>query len=118
MSGVRNVSRLEALETVQRRTQHEVSAAVRRGDRAELRRLLPLGQALAREIAALRPPEPVKLQRADLVGERLAELGVTSHEVKVWACERGLIEAVKRGRISRELVETYAAARPVVEPAS
>lgn len=39
---------------------------------------------------------------------RLAELGVSSWDVKVWAVERGLLAAVARGRVSLLLVEAWA----------
>ena len=39
----------------------------------------------------------------------LAQLGVTSNDVKRWAVTQGLLDTVKRGRIRVELVELYAA---------
>lgn len=39
--------------------------------------------------------------------KHLEQLGVTSHDVKVWAVGVGLLDAVRRGRIKGALVDAY-----------
>lgn len=109
MTGVRTCTREQALEQLLIRTRQEISCAVRREDLRALPRLRELRARLEDELGLTPPTKP---RRAELVLDRLAELGVTSRQVKEWAVEQGLIPAVVRGRISRGLVEAWAAAHP------
>jgi hypothetical protein len=124
MSGVESRSRLEQLQALARRTHHEAASAGRRGDRAEHRRLLDLEQRIGDAIVAAggkRPstgpgvPRNRRKKAEDRVGKRLLQLGVTSHEVKVWAVSVGLLDAVRRGRIKAAIVEAYATAHTTLE---
>jgi hypothetical protein len=107
--GIRTGTYLEALRSLHRQIEHEISCAVRRDeDTTALRSLRTKTlDAIDREE---QPASRASRPRLDLVGQRLAQLGVTSHEVKVWAFGQGLVDAVKRGRISAALVQAYAAA--------
>lgn len=109
MSGIRTCTREEALQALLTRTRQEIACAVRREDRRGLPRLRALAARLEDELG-LTPS--VKPRRAELVLQRLTELGVTSRQVKEWAVEQGLIPTVVRGRIARDLVEAWAAAHP------
>jgi hypothetical protein len=119
VTGVESRSRLEQLEALQRRTKHQLDQARVAGDLVKADKLHRLNERLAGEIEALRPtPAPPagqprgKRQKAeDRVGRRLEQLGVTAHDVRVWALEVGLIDRIRRGRIKGELVEAYAAAQ-------
>lgn len=117
MSGVETRSRLEQLEALRRRTQHELAIATARGDHPKAARLRELDQRLVGEIVAAggQPPTPTwglrrtRRQKAnDRVTRRLEQLGVTAHDVKVWAVSVGLLDQVRRGRIKGEVVEAYA----------
>lgn len=112
MSGIRTCTREEALQQLLTRTRHEISCARRREDLHELPRLRELEARIEDELGIPRPAVRRPGQRAEMVLERMAELGVTARQVKEWAVETGLIPAVVRGRIRRELVEAWAAAHP------
>lgn len=113
MSGIRTITRAEALEVLLRRTRHEIACAVRGEERHHLPRLRELEDALLVELGLPpRPKSPAPRRRAEHVLDRLAELGVTSRQVKEWAVETGRLPAVVRGRISRQLVEAYASQHP------
>lgn len=119
MSGVRVGTRLEQLQDLRRQTAVQHEHARRTGAPAA-----DLGALLARidvEIRAEggtpppapRPPAPdAPRRRTSLTSDDavrvMAELGVTSNDVKRWAVDQGLLDAVKRGRIRVDLVETYA----------
>jgi hypothetical protein len=129
MSGVRTRSRLEELQSLRRRTEHEIINARRHDQTGDLGRLQLLAERLDAAILAdggtlpviqpVRPgsrtgrtpkPRPTRRQKAeDHVTRRLEELGVTSTAVKVWAVSVGLIDRVRRGRIRGSFVEAYAA---------
>lgn len=102
MAGVETRTRLEQLQALHRRTRHDRQSALLHGDTHLHHKLCLLEQRLEQEIAALLP------RRTDRARDLLAQLGVTSTDVKRWAVTVGLLDAVKRGRISVELVETYA----------
>lgn len=109
---IRTGTRLDALEALLRHTDQEIACARRRD--ADTGDLATLRQHVVDEIAAeltrggmtgfARPGSPNKVDR------RLAELGVTAYDVKVWAFDQGLVDAVKRGRVGQHLVEAYATA--------
>lgn len=122
MSGIRTASRREALDRLRRRTVHEIAQARIRGIPAELAKLYTLQTRLVIEIAledaraaALAPrPAPTSVAPGsrrssppDRVGDHLARLGVTAHQVKEWAVTQGLVDKVRRGRIRGELVDAY-----------
>lgn len=114
MSGVRTGTRLDQLRTLQKRTRHEIAAAKRREDRYGIRELEALAKRIDDEIALIEPPVIFREARTSRgtvpLDQMLADLGVSSTEVKEWGVAQGLLDAVKRGRVSRVLVETYAAA--------
>lgn len=114
MSGVSTLPRLEQLRRLLTRTRQEAAYAERRGlPIADLRVLeRRVESAIEREVACTKPaptadPEPVVTREVAL----LAELGVSAHDVKAWAVERGLLDTVRRGRVALQLVEAYAAWR-------
>lgn len=115
MSGVQSGTRLERLEQLHRRVRHELAIARRHGLVDETR-LAVLDARLAHEITTLhraRPTVAAAVRQTDrTVQERLEQLGVTSHVVKQWAVDTGLIPAVVRGRVSGLLVDAYAQAHP------
>lgn len=96
MSGVQRGSRLEQLRRLRAQVDAEIHAEERR---IELARPLPV---------TLKGPTG----RKNIVDRTLAELGVTANDVKRWAVSAGLLDAVKRGRVSQRLVEQYADAHP------
>lgn len=96
MSGVRTGTRLEQLERLRVKIDQEIAA--------ERRRL-----ALDERFEVFQRP---RARRSDPTKDRLEALGISSHEVKVWAVAEGLLPAVKRGRVARALVEQYAEAHP------
>lgn len=118
MSGIRTGTRLQNLQQLRRRAQHELDAARRRDDRHDLPRLRELVTRIQHQIDLETPapatPTPagtprLRSQKAtDRVTRRLNQLGVTSHDVKEWAVTAGLLDRVRRGRIRAELVEAYA----------
>lgn len=55
-------------------------------------------------------PRGRRQKAEDRVTKQLERLGVTAHDVKVWAHQTGLVDQVRRGRIKAELVDAYEAA--------
>lgn len=117
VSPIRVGTRLEQLQALERRTQQEIGQARFRLEVDKLPKLRALLQRIEGEIVAEggkpagRPRKPhytSHKKAADHVYARLEQLGVTAHEVKVWAVEVGLLDVVRRGRIRGELVEAYA----------
>lgn len=98
---VQTGSRLERLERLQRRTQHERQSAERRDDRLAVPRLLELEAKVN---------DALKAERQALFGnsvdQRLKEIGVTAKAIRTWALAEGLTRA-QRGRLGAELVEAY-----------
>ena len=92
-----------------------------RDDRHELGRLQELedrlnaaivaegGKAASVALSSGRPRTRRK-KAEERVLKHLERLGVTSHDVKVWAVSVGLLDAVRRGRIKGALVDAYEAA--------
>lgn len=93
---------------------------------SRLDRLLALRSQIDMEIAAERrkealsapPPAPENLTdyeirsrrqkaSAEVTRKRLAQLGVTSREVKEWAVRAGHLAAVTRGRVALDLIDDY-----------
>ncbi|WP_183092922.1 hypothetical protein [Nocardioides stalactiti] len=119
MRAVESRTRLEQLQTLERRVRHEIDSATRAGNRRELARLLTLEQKITDAIRGEggRPlpkrtgaPRTRRKKAEDRVTKRLQQLGVTSHDVKVWAVSVGLLDQVRRGRIKGAVVEAYATA--------
>ena len=112
MSGVRQGSRLQQLEALRARLDHEINVERRRTIIAEHRPATP---------APPPPREPTPRDdldgRPDVTGFALTtrtlldDLDVTPRQVKEWAVSVGLIPAVTRGRVSLELVRSYARAK-------
>lgn len=116
MSGVRVGSRLQRLQDLHRRIGHELASAQRRQDGRELNRLSDLeakveaeivaeGGRLVPRVAVLRTRRKKSDVRKD---KRMADLGITAKDVKIWAVSEGLLMAVKQGRVKAELIEAYA----------
>lgn len=91
MSGVKVGTRLEQLERLQERIRQEIAV--------ERRRLFLEGRE--------RPHSATKAPRTNAVDHQLVALRVSAREVKEWALAEGLIEEIKRGRVSSELVDAY-----------
>lgn len=106
MAAVRTGTRLDALRALLKQTDQEISCAIRRD--ADVARLRVLQTHLRDEIAAEEAGSGRVLD-IDPQMRRLADLGITSHDVKVWAYGQGLVDAVKRGRVSDQLVDAYVA---------
>lgn len=87
VNGIRVGTRLEQLYQLRQRLNVEIEIEERKTGRRR------------------KPPRPAKPNTVD---QRLRELGVTTHDVKVWAVEHGVLPELKRGRIGLQLVETYA----------
>lgn len=127
MSGVVSGSRLERLQVVWRRTRHEIQIATGAQQWARVAKLHDLEARLSAEIEAETPKPspavrgPIRGQRQkaeDRVTRHLERLGVTSHDVKVWAVGQGLLPAVRRGRVKGELVAAYEAAHQTQDGAA
>ncbi len=103
MSGVRVGSRLEQLLDLRRQVTVQIEVE-RRANPTEATRL---GLTKTKRRPKDRTAAPNVVQR------RLADLGVTTYDVKVWAVEAGILPAVKQGRIGIALVEQYATAHPM-----
>jgi hypothetical protein len=107
---VQTGTRLDRLQSLSRRTRHELASALRRGDQHEAGRLSDLDRRLTAAIWDAQPKVPAQ-RRAEPVVDRIAALGVTAKDVRTWALAVGLTKA-QRGRLSMALVEAYAAAHP------
>lgn len=121
MRAVETRTRLEQLQSLRSRTQHQIRIAHAHGDRIELDRLRQLEDRLNAAIVAeggratnvalsSGRPRTRRKKAEEKVLKHLERLGVSSHDVKVWAVEAGLIPAVVRGRIKGALVDAYEAA--------
>lgn len=97
MSGVRCGTRLERLLDLRRKVDLEIEQERNR-------------QELGIRIVTTLPTRTVSRLQVNSVDEQLADLGVTSRDVKVWALEAGLISGVTRGRVSQRLVDAYRSA--------
>lgn len=98
MSAIRTGSRLEELKRLHARIAHEIAVEEAR-ERDRTAGMLP---PIARRAFTKKKPIPAQ--------EHLERLGVTARTVKEWAVSQGLLDAVKRGRVSAELVAAYAQA--------
>jgi hypothetical protein len=83
MGGITTGTRLEQLEQLAARINHEIACERRRHPPART---------------------PIPASSATL----LAQLGVTARHVKDWAYTAGLVTEVARGRVALHLVEAYA----------
>lgn len=117
MTPIRVGSRLEQLQGLERRTKQEIDLACFHQTYDRLPRLRELLARVQGEIVAeggqpthvpKGQPKTKRKKAEDKVYARLGQLGVTAHEVKVWAVSVGLLDQVRRGRIRGELVEAYA----------
>lgn len=88
MSGIRTTTRLEELFKLRRRVNEEIEAEIRAN-----------------------PPHGAEVSRISPAVVRLAELGVTSHDVAVWA-DRAGVRAMAHGHVPLWLVDAYARAHP------
>ena len=110
MSGVRCGTRLEQLLDLRRQVNLQIELEVR-NDPREAARLGLTGGGDTPPRARQKSPG----QSLNVAERRLAELGVSSTDVKAWAVQQGLLPEVKRGRIGINLVEQYAAAHAAPE---
>lgn len=125
MSGIRTGTRLEQLRALHRQITVRTELARRRGHHEDVPDLHDLAHKVAAAIrdeeraARARPTVAVAVRVADeRVTRHLVDLGVTAHDVKVWAVTQGIIPAVVRGRVSGRLVDAYAAHHQHQETAS
>lgn len=98
MSGVVIGSRLEQLEQLAVKIAQEI-AQERRARAIDCR--FPRDQVVAR-VARTEPSDAVALR----------QLGVTAHDVRVWALAAGL-PTPRRGRVPVTLIDAYAEAHPM-----
>jgi hypothetical protein len=98
MSGVRVGTRLDHLLTLRKRLEHEIRVEQRRNA------LDPTGAHDATTPTKKRVHRGVE----DTTAALLQRLGVTSRTVKEWAVSQGIYPAVPPGRVSLQLVESYA----------
>lgn len=98
VTGVRTGTRLEQLQALRRRIDHEIAVeAARLVDEQAGRRRPPTYER------GSRTPEPVI--------ELLNQHGLTALQVKQWAHHAGLIDRITRGRVALDLVRAYIAAQ-------
>lgn len=116
MRAVETRTRLEQLQELERRTRHQLDHAKAHGDRGYAARLSTLSDRVADAIrdeggtpmpSRFQPFKRTRKPARDFVAERLTVLGVTAHDVKVWAVSAGLEERVRRGRLRMALVDAY-----------
>lgn len=94
MSGVRTGSRLEQLEALRARLDHEIAQ--------ERRRL-----ATTPRPAPTRAPRPSEPRTpAGILHATLTDLGATPHDVRTWAREQG-VRIAERGPVPRVAIEAY-----------
>lgn len=119
MTGVRVGTRLDQLQDLRRQITLHLEHARRAGTPAA--GLLQLAAAVDTEIRAeggTPPPPPrfvitpaptrrrrVARHRADVL---LAQLGVTTADVRAWAVDNGYLRPGQRGRVGLAVVEAYA----------
>lgn len=103
VSGIRSGTRLEQLEALRRRLDHEIAH-----ERAQ-------AAADGGRLVECHPVRLVVSSRKNTTDLRLEQLGVTAHDVKVWGVQAGLLDEVKRGRVALSLVEQYALAQEATE---
>lgn len=121
MNGIRTGTREEQLTDLRRqiRVQLEIARVHNAGDVARLEDLATKVDAALGIEAAKNPPADFekfpKPHGPNVVDQILHELGVTTHDVRVWAIEAGLLDGVHRGRISRAIVECYATHRRLAD---
>ncbi|MCX6399442.1 MAG: hypothetical protein NTX33_05890 [Propionibacteriales bacterium] len=114
MSGIRTGTRIEQLAALRSRVSLELEYAARTGKPRE--RLLHLAGQIDQEIRSEggKPPPRTPYEkrkrsaphRADIL---IAELGVTSADVRAWALAAGIVDRQRRGRLPAVVVEAYAA---------
>lgn len=93
MSGVRTGSRLEQLEALRARIDHEIAVERRRLIVEEGRRWITPG----------RRNSPAPSQGDQL----LQQHAITASQVRTWALDHGLIDKIARGRVPTTLVQQY-----------
>lgn len=77
-------------------------------EQARRRRITREALIAARAEARQRPDAGTGWRAAHATtAEILEQLGVTAHDIKVWAVENGLADEVKRGRVRLEHVDAY-----------
>lgn len=115
MSGIDTRSRTEQLEALHRRTKHEIQIAQRAGNTTRVTELNQLRTRLESELGYTpgpkRPARGLPKTRSEKAKNRvtrhLERLGITAHDVKVWALATGRIDAIHRGRLAADLVTAY-----------
>lgn len=95
-------TRLERLEQLQHRAQHDLRSALRRG--VEPWRIADLRELDSKLQVAIKAER--RRVHGNRVDQQLRDLGVTAKTVRAWAVEQGLSKAT-RGRLGAELVEAY-----------
>ncbi|TAJ21807.1 MAG: hypothetical protein EPO65_00470 [Dehalococcoidia bacterium] len=101
MSGVQVGTRLDLLERLRVKIDQEIAVERRK---LALNAPGPRARFEVYEKPKRKAPEPS-------AGDRLlVELGVTAHEVKVWAVSVGILDQIRRGRVAGHVVDAYALA--------
>lgn len=112
MSGVRSGSRAEQVRKLRQQTRIELHLAVSRGDYAAAERLCALMLKIDADRDAIPIPRPLTQSRPLTASERMTErihsLGTTTRAIKEWAVSVGLLDAVRPGQVSADLVDAYA----------
>lgn len=112
MSGVRTGTRLEQLLNLRRQLNLEIEVETRRDpvEAVRLGLIKPKWVRPPRRRGGHKRPDMV-VRVAELMA-RLERMGVTQHDVKVWAVEQGLLDEVKRGIVAGRILDAYAEAHP------
>lgn len=108
MTGIRTGSRLEQLEALRRRLDHEI--AVERRAAILAAPCTDHDTTTGRQPTGKRAPTGTGKGSDAVAHARLEELGVTTRQVKQWAVSVGLIPALVRGRVALPIIEKYAEA--------
>ena len=117
MSGVRSGSCLQQLQDLRHRITVQIEHAVRhQHPTTDLRDLAARVDVEIRAEGgtppttgpATTPTPPRRRPAAHRADALMADLGVTAGQVKAWAVQHGLLDAVRRGRVASALVDAYA----------
>lgn len=106
MSGVKVGSRLERLERLRTTIDQEIAV-----ERHRLALAAPPAPPPVRPFEKPKRKSPVPSGGDQL----LRELGITAHDVKVWAVAQGHLDKVHRGRVAGHLVDAYALAHHLTD---
>lgn len=121
MSGVRTGTRLQQLEALRHRIDHNLHAALRRDQpTTDLIRLAALvdEQILAEGGTPPTPITPRPRRRPPLaVDVLITTLDVPTATIRAWAVDQGLIAPGRRGRVPYAVVQAYAVHQQITRKA-